>query len=253
MSIVKGKRAVVTGGASGIGGATVDLLAERGAAVVFGDIEGERIAERQARLGGAGHRVEAVRTDVGDEAAIVALIERAVEFMGGIDVVINVAGVQRAAPVTETEPDSWDRQFAVNAKSCYLTAKYAVPEMIKAGGGSFVSVASVAAVKGMGGLSAYSASKGAIISLTRSLAVELGPAGIRVNCLCPGWVDTPFNGPIISFMGGLDAQDVVIKRDVPLGRQALPPEMAEVLVFLASDAASYLTGQAVVVDGGVTV
>jgi dihydroanticapsin dehydrogenase len=221
--------------------------------VVIADIETEAITARARSLTDEGCRVDAVSTDVSQEEAIAALMRRAVQWMGGIDVVINVAGVQRSAPIAETDDDNWERHMAVNAKSCYLAAKYAVPEMRQAGGGSFVSVASVAAVKGMAGLAAYSASKGAIISMTRSLAVELGPSGIRVNCLCPGWVDTPFNAPIISYMGGLEAQAAVIKREVPLGRQAMPPEMGEVLLFLASDRASYLTGQAIVVDGGVSI
>lgn len=182
-----------------------------------------------------------------------ALFDTAVQSLGGIDAVINVAGIQRSASIEETDEPSWDAHFNVNAKSCFAAAKFAVPHLRRAGGGSFVSVASIAGIKGMAGLGAYSASKGAIVALTRSLAVELAPDNIRVNCLCPGWIDTPFNDPIISFMGGPAARDTMVSTSIPLRRQGEPPEMAAALTYLASDESSFMTGQALVIDGGMTV
>ncbi len=247
-----GKRAVITGAASGIGQATARLLSSEGADVVLADVNEQGMADTVASIKASGNTASAITADVADSQAVRILVERAAEVMGGLDVIINVAGIQRSAAIEETGEDSWDRQFAVNVRSVFLMAKYAIPRMRAAGGGAFVSVASIAALKGISGLSAYSASKGAIVSLTRTLAVEVARDNIRVSCLCPGWVDTPFNDPVVSFMGGRQAHAAMVAREVPLGRQGEPPEMAEALAFLASDAASYLTGQAIVVDGGIT-
>jgi len=248
----EGKRAVITGAASGIGRATARLLSGEGADVVVADVNEPGVAETAAQVKAADGRAAAITADVSDPAAVRDLVERAAGVMGGLDIVINVAGIQRSAAVEETEASSWDQQFAVNVRSVFLMAKYAVPQLRAAGGGAFVSVASIAALKGISGLTAYSASKGAIVSFTRTLAVEVARHGIRVSCLCPGWVDTPFNDPVVAFMGGREAHTAMVASEVPLGRQGQPPEMAEALAFLASDAASYLTGQAIVVDGGIT-
>jgi dihydroanticapsin dehydrogenase len=248
----EGKRAVITGAASGIGRATARLLSGEGADVVLADVNEPGITETAALVKAAGGRATAIAADVSAPEAVRDLVERAAGVMGGLDIIINVAGIQRSAAVEETEADSWDQQFAANVRSVFLMAKYAVPLMRAAGGGAFVAVASIAALKGISGLTAYSASKGAIVSFTRTLAVEVAHDNIRVSCLCPGWVDTPFNDPVVTFMGGREAHSAMVAGEVPLGRQGQPPEMAEALAFLASDAASYLTGQAIVVDGGIT-
>jgi dihydroanticapsin dehydrogenase len=247
-----GRRVVITGAASGIGQATALLLAGEGAAVVLADVNVEGITATAKQIETFGGTAAAVDVNVADAEAVERLITSATATMGGLDTVINVAGIQRSSAVEETDPGSWDQQFAVNVRSVFLMAKYAVPHLRAAGGGVFVSVASIAALKGIGGLTAYSASKGAIVSFTRTLAVELAKDNIRVSALCPGWVDTPFNDPVVAFMGGKQAHEAMVNAEVPLGRQGRPPEMAEALAFLASDAASYLTGQAIVVDGGIT-
>ncbi|TDD30003.1 SDR family oxidoreductase [Kribbella turkmenica] len=247
-----GRRAIVTGAASGIGEGTAKLLASEGAQVVLADVNGDGISAAAEQIGSAGGKASALWADVSDAKSVENLINTAAHAMGGLDTVINVAGIQRSAPVAETDPDSWDQQFAVNVRSVFLTAKYAVPHLRAAGGGQFVSVASIAALKGISGLTAYSASKGAIVSFTRTLAVEVAADNIRVLCLCPGWVDTPFNDPVVTFMGGEAAHQAMVAAEVPLARQGRPSEMAEALAFLASDAASYMTGQALIVDGGIT-
>lgn len=243
---------VVTGGASGIGRATAARLAELGAAVVVADIAEDGLKETAESVRASGGTAEAVPTDVSDEASVQHLAETAAGALGGIDVVVNVAGLQRSAAVDETPAEQWDHHLAVNARSCFFTAKHMVPHLRRSSGGSFVTVASIAALKGIPGLTAYAASKGAVVSFTRALAIEVAPDGIRANCLCPGWVDTPFNDPVIAFMGGRDAHREMVAASVPLGRQGEPPEMAEMIVFLASDSSRYLTGQALVVDGGIT-
>jgi dihydroanticapsin dehydrogenase len=249
---LRGKRAVVTGAASGIGRATAQRFVVLGASVVLADVNETGLKETADSVAGEGVTVEAVPTDVADDAAVRRLIETAARAMGGIDTVVNVAGLQRSAAVEETVDDSWEQHFAVNAKSCFLTAKYAVPHLRRGAGASYLTVASIAALKGIAGLTAYSASKGAVVSFTRALAIELAPDRVRANCLCPGWVDTPFNDPVVAFMGGRERHAEMVASSVPLGRQGRPPEIADTLAFLASDAARYTTGQAIVVDGGIT-
>jgi NAD(P)-dependent dehydrogenase (short-subunit alcohol dehydrogenase family) len=141
--------------------------------------------------------------------------------------------------------------MAVNPRSCFLAIKHAVPILRDGGGGSIINMASLAGVKGGPGLTAYSASKGAIVGFTKALSAELAPSKIRVNCVCPGWIDTPFNQPAINFMGGREDQDRVVKQIVPMGRQGTPDEIAPMVVYLASDGSTYMTGQALIIDGGV--
>lgn len=249
---LEGKRAVITGAASGIGQATAEALAGYGAHVVLADLNTQGLKNVGDRLGRRGTIAATVPTDVSDAEAVQTLMDTAAQTLGGLDIVVNVAGIQRSASVEETDEHTWDAHFHVNTKSCYLTTRYALPHLRRCGGGAITSVASIAGIKGMAGLSAYSASKGAIVALTRSLAVELADDHIRVNCLCPGWTDTPFNDPIITFMGGVAERDQMVHDTVPLRRQASPSEMAEVLAFLSSESASYMTGQIIIADGGKT-
>jgi dihydroanticapsin dehydrogenase len=172
------------------------------------------------------------------------------DVFGRLDVVVNNAGVQRSGAVTDFDESEWDLLLGVNPKSCFLSAKYGVPLLRRGGGGVIVNVSSIAGLKGGPGMTGYSASKGAIIAFSRALATELAGDGIRVNSISPGWVDTPFNGPAIDFLGGPEQQQALVEHGVPMGRQGVPAEIASSILFLASDASSYMTGQSLVVDGG---
>ena len=246
-----GKRVVMTGGAANIGRASALLMARHGATVVIGDLDTEGALETVSLIEKEGGTALAQKVDVTQESEVAAFVAAAAGFMGGIDVGFFNAGLQRSGRVEEFSVDQWDALFTVNPRHCFLMARYAVPHLREAGGGSIVLMSSVAAVKGGPGMTAYSASKGAITGFGRALAAELAPDQIRVNVLCPGWVDTPFNQPAIDFMGGTDAQNSVVSQIVPLGRQAVPAEIAESVVFLASDMSSYMTSQIILVDGGV--
>ena len=235
-----GKRVIVTGGASGIGRATVELLRSQGVTVVSLDLRDP------------GDDPNFIKADVADGGSTAAAVEEAVGRLGGLDAVVNVAGIQRSGAVDVLDETDWDDQLRINVKSCFLTSKYAVPHLRSAGGGAITTTASLAGLKGFAGMTAYGASKGAVIAFTRTLAVELASDNIRANCVCPGWVDTPFNDPVISYEGGKDAHIANVMASVPLSREAQPPELAQWHAFLISDAASYMTGQAVAIDGGLS-
>lgn len=248
---LSGKAVVITGAATGIGRAAAQLLAREGAAVVIGDINLAGAAEVVETITAAGGRAWAVRVDVASAAEMQALMTTAADQMGGIDVIVNNAGVQRSGLTVDFAEHDWDLLMAVNPRSCFFGAKYGIPHLKARGGGAIVNVASLAGLKGGPGMAAYSASKGAIVAFGKALAAEVARDRIRVNTICPGWIDTPFNQPAIDFMGGRDAQEAAIAQIVPMGRQGTPNEIATGILFLASDAASYMTGQTLVVDGGV--
>jgi dihydroanticapsin dehydrogenase len=248
---LQGKRAIITGAATGIGAVTARMFAQEGAGVVVADINEDAGRRTVAKIRDEGGEAHFVRTDVTRESDVEALVKNGAEALGGLDVLFNNAGAQRSGPITEFEQEQWDLLMAVNPRSCFFGIKHAVPVLRQAGGGSIINMASLAAVKGGAGLTAYSASKGAIVAFTKALAAELAPDKIRVNAVCPGWIDTPFNQPAIDFMGGRDEQDRIVKQIVPMRRQGTPEEIAPIVVYLASDGSSYMTGQALVIDGGV--
>jgi NAD(P)-dependent dehydrogenase (short-subunit alcohol dehydrogenase family) len=242
------KRIVITGGVNNIGKEAVRHFVAEGAKVVIGDINEAAGRAAVAELGPSTHFV---KVDVTDEASVRQLIESAVAWLGGLDVLCQNAGLQHSGAVTEFDAKRWDAIFAVNSRAHFFGAKYAIPHLRKSGKGSIINTASLAGKRGGPGLTAYSASKGAVIAFGTALAMELAGDNIRVNTICPGWVDTPFNQPAIDFMGGRAEQDNVVKRIVPLGRQAVPSEIAPLFVYLASDESSYMTAQALTIDGGV--
>jgi NAD(P)-dependent dehydrogenase (short-subunit alcohol dehydrogenase family) len=245
-----GSRVLMTGGAANIGRATAVLLARHGARIVIGDVDADGTKETVRLVEAEGGEAHFVPTDVSSEDAVAHLVAEAVDHLGGLDVGFFNAGLQRSGRVTEFPVEDWDALFTVNPRHCFLAVKHAAPHLQASGNGAIVLTSSLAGVKGGPGMTAYSASKGAIIGFGRALAAELAP-DVRVNVLCPGWVDTPFNQPAIRFMGGREAQERTVSQIVPLQRQGVPEEIATAVLFLASPASSYMTGQVLLVDGGV--
>ena len=245
------KTVVVTGAAHGIGRASALRFASEGARVAVIDVQeesGRQVALECADVGGAGRFY---RADVTSPMEVEDAVRQIVEDFGGIDVLHSHAGRLRAGTILETDLVEWSLTMSVNVTSMYLVARTIVPHMIAAGGGSIVTTGSISGMFGEPALSAYTASKAAVINLSRSMAIDFAKSGIRVNCVCPGWVDTGFNDPQFVH-DNLTAQDIgeLIARTVPMGRQGLPEEMAAAVAFLASSDASYITGQTLLVDGG---
>jgi dihydroanticapsin dehydrogenase len=243
-----GKRVIFTGGVNNIGGEAVRLFVAEGARVVIADID-----EAAGRVAAARHGPAAtfVPVDVTDEASVKDMVEAGVEWLGGLDALCQNAGLQYAGPVETFDAERWDRLFAINTRGIFFGVKYAIPHLRRAGRGAIVNMASLAGRRGAPGVAAYCASKGAVVAFGNALALELAKDGIRVNTICPGWIDTPFNEAAIAHMGGRERQAEFVKQIVPLGRQGTPSEIAPLYVYLASDESSYMTGQALMVDGGI--
>jgi NAD(P)-dependent dehydrogenase (short-subunit alcohol dehydrogenase family) len=246
-----GKVVVVTGSAHGIGRATALRFASEGAHVAVLDVrdeDGQQVAAECGRAGGTGRYYHC---DVTDPDGVATAVRSVAADLGTIDVLHANAGRLRAGTVLETGLDEWSRILSVNVTGMYLVIKQTVPVMRDGGGGAIVTTGSISGLFGEPALTAYTASKAAVVNMTRSLAIDFAPAGIRVNCVCPGWVDTGFNDPQFDH-DKMTADDVkaLIDRTVPLRRQGEPEEMAAAVAFLASEDASYITGQALVVDGG---
>ena len=246
-----GKVVVVTGSAHGIGRASALRFASEGASVAIVDVraqEAQVVAEECSALGGPSRAYEA---DVSDDNQVTKIVDQIVSDFGGIDVLHSNAGRLRAGTVGETSLEEWNRTLAVNVTSMFLVVRAVSPFMQSRGGGAIVTTGSISGMFGEPALAAYTASKAAVVNLTRSLAIDFASLGIRVNCVCPGWVDTGFNNPQFDH-DGLTDEDIatLIERTVPMGRQGLPEEMAAAIAFMASDDASYITGQTLLVDGG---
>ena len=247
---LQGKTAVITGGASGIGRATALLFAREGAAVTIVDINQAAGHEVEREISLAGGRAIFEQADVTRASDCLRVIERTVREFGGVDVLFNNAGIIRRASVTEISEDDWDAVMAVNVKSIFLLSREVIPIMAKAGGGSIVNTASGWGLAGGARAAAYCASKGAVVLLTKAMAIDHGGQKIRVNCICPGDTDTAMLRGEARQLGEAENRFLSDAAKRPLSRLGKPEEIAQAALWLASDASSFVTGTALVVDGG---
>lgn len=246
--LLKDKVAIVTGAGSGIGEAGAAAMVREGARVIIFDRDGERARAAADRMG-----AEAMAVDVADDAALSDAIAQVLSRHGRIDILHNHAGLQVEGDLEQVATQGFDASWAVNVRAPFMAARAVVPAMKAQGGGVILNTSSSSGVQYDREMIAYATTKHAVIAMTRQMAGDYGCHGIRVNALCPGWVDTPFNGPFMAQMGGRATLEAYIAARVPMGRWARLEEMAEPILFLVSDRSSYMTGQALVVDGGETV
>lgn len=253
MGKLEGKVALVTGAAMGIGRATALLLAKEGARVVLADIDEQQGNETSRMIEEAGGEVFFARTDVSKSEDVEAAINTAVDTFGSINVLHNNAAIALGATVVDTTDELWNQVLDVNLGGIYRGCKYAIPHMTQNGGGSIINSSSVQALRGFAGWAAYAAAKGGIISLTQQVALEYAKHNIRVNCIAPGTIMTPMNERLFEEAEDPEALIETWNRMHPIGRFGQPEEVAEVVLFLASDASSFVTGHCLVVDGGLCV
>lgn len=249
-----GAVAVVTGGGSGIGRATALLLSEQGAKVVVVDIDPRASRETVERIRSRGGEAMFTKVDISRAVQVRPLMVKIAEKFGSIDILINNAGIPGVGSVTETSEEEWDRVLAVNLKGVFLCSKYAIPYMVKKGRGVIINTASAVGLVGSAGQASYCASKGGVVLLTKAMALDHASSGIRVNCVCPGFVITPMAEKFLSSFKPPEREKLVesLKKLHPIGRFAKPEEIARAVLFLASDEASFVTGCAFPVDGGWT-
>lgn len=272
MANLANKTAIVTGGARGIGAGIATVMAREGARVAIFDLDGETATKTAEALGNGSF---GVACDVAVGSAVKAAVDEAVAKMGGLDILVNNAGAGRApldptitrptgggGNVADMEQESWDEQLGQNLRTTFVTSKAAIPHLRARGGGAIVSIASIAGLVASPTLPAYAAAKAGVISLTKSLALDLAPDGIRANAICPGFLWTraweglatglKMSVPQYSDADPRDIFVEVVKRGVPLGREQTPEDIGEMAAFFASDAGRNITGQWIAVDGGIT-
>lgn len=242
---LSGKKAVITAAAQGIGRASVEAFAREGARVVATDVNEERLAGLRDLA-----NVEVRRLDVLDRSAIAALAAE----LGAVDVLFNVAGFVHSGTVLDATEDEWDFAFDLNVRSMFRTIKAFLPAMLEAGGGSIINVASVAgSPRGIPNRFVYGTTKAAVIGLTKAVAADFVTKGIRCNAICPGTVESPSLEDRMRAQGDYEKARAAFIARQPMGRLGRPDEIAELAVYLASDASAYMTGQAVLIDGGMTI
>jgi len=247
-----GKVAFVTGAASGIGRAAALAFAREGASVVVADVSEQGNQETARMIEEQGGRALAVRCDVTRGEDVKAALAKAVEAFGRLDVAFNNAGVEpkQLVPTAEVKEEEWDRIINIDLRGVFLCMKYEIPLMLEQGGGAIVNTSSGAGIIGIKGNPAYTAAKHGVIGLTRAAALDYAPSNIRVNAVCPGYIDTPM---MARFTGGTAEGRATVISEEPIGRMGRPEEIANAVVWLCSDAAAFVVGHAMVVDGGQTV
>lgn len=248
MNELQHKVTIVTGGASGIGRAAVELFAEEGAAVVCADVQDEAGRALADALSAAGKSCLYVHADVSRDEDIQAMVQLAVSHFGRLDVLFNNAGIEGDQALTaDASIENFDRVLAINLRGVFLGMKHGIKAMLQHGGGAIVNNASVAGLVGFPAISAYCAAKGGVVQLTKTAALEYATQGIRVNCVCPGVIETPM---VERFTHGIAEATAAMAAMEPVGRMGTAREVAQLALFLASDRASFMTGCAVPVDGG---
>jgi NAD(P)-dependent dehydrogenase (short-subunit alcohol dehydrogenase family) len=252
MGRVDNKACIVTGAGSGIGKAIAERLAEEGGKVLCVDLNAETVAATVEGIRQARGVAEAIAADVSSDEQVNASILRCVELYGRVDILINNAGVNLPGVFHEVSNEVIDKTLNVNVKGVIYGSRAAIPYMLKQGGGSIVNIASVNGLVSEPFLAIYSASKGAVVMLTRGIALDYAKQKIRCNCICPGWVDTPINYAHANMLGGIEKVYASIDSFQPIGRPGEPREIAHLALFLASDEASFLTGSIIAADGGMT-
>ena len=245
---LEGKVALITGGSSGIGRTTALVFAREGAKVIIADVLIESGKETVQKIKSEGGEATFIKTDVSRAVEIMAMIDSTVATYGRLDCAFNNAGIEGTIATTaDCTEENWDRVIGINLKGVWLCMKYEIPEMLKQGGGSIVNTASFLGLVGIQGVSAYCTSKGGVIQLTKTAALEYATKGIRINAVCPGVIRTPMLERVTSIKPEFEA--IFASRE-PVGRIGTPEEVAEAVVWLCSDAASFVTGHSMVVDGG---
>jgi len=244
------KTAIVTGAGSGIGRGSAEILARNGASVLVSDRSEDAARETAKFITDNGGRAEWFAADVADDGSLAALVAHCVDLFGGLDILHSHVGIQVEGTLEQASVEGMDRSWQLNVRQHFRLAQLAVPLMRQRGGGSIVITASNSGVLYDREMVAYATTKHAVVAMTKQIALDYAHANIRVNALCPGWVDTPFNEPFMRQMGGREALERYVADKIPMGRWASVDEISEALLFLASDRSSFMTGQALVIDGG---
>ncbi|WP_439617885.1 SDR family NAD(P)-dependent oxidoreductase [Shinella sp.] len=248
--LLDGKVALVTAAGSGIGRSSARILAAHGARVVVTDRDVASAEETASSIVADGGLAQAHALDVTDEAAVASLLDYVVKAHGGLHILHNHAGIQVAGALEQIDSNDMRKSYEVNVVAQFAACRAALPHMRAQGGGVILNTASNAGVFLDKGMLAYITTKSAVITMTKQIALDYAQDGIRVNAICPGWVDTSFNGPYENQLGGRAALEKVVRDLVPMGRFGRPEEIAEAVLFLCSDRSAFITGHALVVDGG---